>query len=163
MFMAQAARVQRTLNREHLQPLLMCLPGRGGDITKIRRKPGETETCTSLISLFWKVYLIKCTLVMSSYQGSVSSVMKCTDPCPELKVQSRLQCLCRAPLHQLELRNVGFTRGHGVGQSMIRIRGFFTEHGRVFNYSIWNCLITVFIALVEIPKQLVLLPVTIFR
>lgn len=33
------------------------------------------------------------------------------------------------------------------------------QYSRGFNYSIWNCLITVFIASVEIPKQLALLPV----
>lgn len=49
--------------------------------------------------------IFKSTPVMSSYQAVLCSVMKGTDLCPELKVPRRLLCLCRAPLHQLEMGN----------------------------------------------------------
>lgn len=64
--------------------------------------------------------IFKSTPVMSSYQGNATFCYGRTF-CPELKVQSRLQCLCRAPLHPLELGNLDFARDHGLGQSMLRI------------------------------------------
>lgn len=102
--------------------------------------------------------VFKSTRVMSSYQGNATFWYE-RNLWPELKVQSRLQCLCRALWHQSELGDLEFTRSWS-GAKHKNLGGLSSQ---VFNYSVWNWLLTVFAALVEIPKQLALLPVTFFR